>query len=78
MSIWGCICLFVGPVGVGVPARALEPCFVGMYVRERASVGVHVMGVRGSVWAGGGGGLGSGGAVGFFLRLTHSSFTALK
>lgn len=29
--------------------------------------------VRGSVWAGGGGGVGSGIAVGFFLRLAHSS-----
>lgn len=44
-----------------------------MCVRERASVGVHVMGVRGSVWAGGGEGGESGIAVGFFLRFTHSS-----
>lgn len=32
-----------------------------------------MMGVRGSVWAGGGEGGESGIAVGFFLRLTHSS-----
>ena len=53
----GCICLIVGPVGVGVPARALSrSALVQVCVSERMSVGVHVMGVRGSVWAGGGGG----------------------
>lgn len=44
-------------------------------MRKRVSVGVHVMGVCGSVWAGGGGGGGpvEGGTAVGFLRLTHSS-----
>ena len=55
VGIWGASALFVGPVGGGVPACALSCSpLVRVCVRERVSVGVHVMGIRGSVWAGGG------------------------
>lgn len=49
MSVLGVPLAFVGPVGVGMPARVLQLRSVGMCVRECASVGVHVLGVRGSV-----------------------------
>lgn len=41
-------------------------------MRERESVGVHVMGIRGSVWAGGGRGGESGLAARLPPRLTAS------